>query len=72
MRMNLKEPLWKKFIKESGFNGISIPYLVGKFYKAGIITDKDLLSSNCIKIILLNIVNSAVVGDEAAILLCNN
>ncbi|MBQ8423850.1 MAG: hypothetical protein IJY36_06285 [Coprobacter sp.] len=60
----------KEIITESGFSGISIPYVVGKYYERGLISDLE--SSACIKNVLEDIVESISVGEEMAIFDCDS
>ena len=68
----MRRHLWKDIIEESGYEGVSIPYMVGKFYQNGLIAKEDLQNANCIKIVLENIRNSDNVNDEAFIIPCDS
>lgn len=60
--------LWYKFLcncvdpsnKQHYDFGISIPLIVGAYFKAGIIAEQDLQSPDCIKIILQAILDSGI------------
>lgn len=67
----MEKDLWKEIINESGYDGVSIPYMVGKFYEKGFITEGDLQTSKCVNIVLSNITNFITIGNEPAILLCD-
>ena len=62
--------LWKRIIRDSGYHKVCIPYMVGKYYEQGIITNID--SSQCIKEVLNDIIESACVGREVAIFPCTS
>lgn len=67
----MERSLWKEIIEESDFDGVSIPFMVGKFYSLGFITEKELQTPESIRLVLANIIETASVGSEAAVLLCN-
>lgn len=67
----MKRSLWKEIIEESDFEGVSIPFMVGKFYSLGFITEEELQTPESIRLVLANIIETASVGSEAAIFLCN-
>ncbi|WP_300255952.1 hypothetical protein [uncultured Alistipes sp.] len=65
----METPLWETVILESPYAGVSIPYMVGKYYSNGRV--QDLHTSNCIRIVLEDIVNTAQPNNEAAIFSCD-
>ena len=67
----MEKPLWKEIIKGSEYDGVTIPYMVGQFYQRNVISNDEIQTTNCIKIVLENIVRTANIGNEAAILLCD-
>lgn len=67
----MRTQLWKEIIEESGFDGVSIPYMVGQFFKRGFISEDNLQTPDCIRIILSDITSGTIIGNEPAILLCN-
>lgn len=66
----MKSSLWETIISESPYNGVSIPYMVGKYYNNGRVP--DLQTSDCIRIVLEDIVNTVQPDNEAAIFPCNS
>jgi len=53
-------------------HGYTIPFIVGAYYKHEFITDKDLLSPNCIEYIFNNILESVTVENPVKIWDCPN
>ena len=66
----MESPLWESVILKSPYNGVSIPYMVGKYYGNGRV--QDLQTADCIRIVLEDIVNTVQPNNEAAIFLCNS
>ena len=66
----MDSPLWETVILKSPYNGVSIPYMVGKYYGNGRV--QDLQTADCIRIVLEDIVNTVQPNNEAAIFLCNS
>ncbi len=70
-----KYPLWRYVIEnlkqKSPYNlGVSIPYMVGIYYKKGII--QNLETPECIRTIFQDMVDTIRPGAEVAIFLCNS
>lgn len=68
-------PLWRYVIEnlkqKTPYNlGVSVPYMVGVYYKKGLI--QNLESSECIRTILQEMVDTIQPNEEAAIFLCDS
>ena len=66
----MMKPLWETVILGSPYNGVSIPYMVGKYYNNKQVQEQDLQTSNSIRIVLEDIVNTVQPNNAAAIFLC--
>jgi|GEM_PF-6060882 len=73
--MNItSENLWKRLLdnKETfGFrNGFTIPFIVGAYYRRGLLNEDDLQTSRCIRFVLTKILETCEIGKEVAIFSC--
>ena len=68
----MENPLWETVILESPYNGVSIPYMVGKYYYSKQVQAQDLQTPDSIRIVLEDIVNTVQPNNEAAVFLCNS
>lgn len=68
--------LWSEMLKHKKLlnieHGFTIPFLVGAYHKLGFITDSELTSSDCIKYIINNILESASTDNPIKIFDCPN
>ncbi len=66
--------LWKQMLEKKHLlnfnNGFTIPFIVGAYYRRGFLKDNDLQTSQCIRFIFTNILETAQQGQLLVIFKC--